>query len=61
MQAFTKAFVAVPILKNFLVVREEYEILRKVLEEKVFKGYNGIVVTGQPGIGSHETSIHVSC
>ena len=61
MQAFTDAFAAVPILKNSLVVREEYKILRKVLEEEVLKSCRGIVVTGHPGIGSYKTLVHVQC
>ena len=72
MHAFTQAFAAPAAVKNVLVVRKEYEILRKALEEKEKKqgeeykkkkkGHNdqlGVVVTGQPGIGSYETLDHV--
>ena len=42
-----------------LVVRKEYELLRKAMEEAVSQGCLAIVVTGQPGIGSYETFVHV--
>ena len=59
-QSFTDAFEAAPIPRNVLVVPEEYEIHRKALEEeKGYKSPHGIVVTGQPGIGSYETLVYV--
>ena len=70
MHAFTQVFASRAIVKNVLVVRKEYEILRKALEEmeakkeeeqkrkKGPKDQLGVVVTGQPGIGSYETLVH---
>ena len=39
--------------KDFLVVRKEYEILRKALEEQS-KSSRSILLTGHAGIGSYE-------
>ena len=44
---------------DVLVIRKEYEILEKELEKAVHNGCPSIVVTGQPGIGSYETLVHV--
>ena len=72
MDAFTQAFAAAAVVKDVLVVRKEYEILQKALEEKgkkqdeeykkKKKGHKdqlSVVVTGQPGIGSYEILVHV--
>ena len=59
MQLFTDAFTVAPTLRNVLVARKEYQILRKALEQEAIKGSHGIVVTGQLGIGSYETLVHV--
>ena len=71
MQSFTDAFEAAATVRNVLVVRKEYEILREALEEKEkeeeekkkrkegHRDQLSVVVTGQPGIGSYETLVHV--
>jgi len=38
-----------------LVVRRDYELLRKAMEEGHLKGIRAFVVTGHPGIGSYES------
>jgi hypothetical protein len=42
-----------------LVIREEYEILRKVLEKD--REHRSVAVTGHPGIGSYESLFRVEC
>ena len=56
MLSVIKAFTAGPIIGNVLVVRKEYTKLREVLEKD---SRAAIVITGQPGIGSYETLVHV--
>jgi hypothetical protein len=41
-------------LEGVLVIREEYEILRRALEDDL-KVFRDIAVTGHPGIGSYES------
>jgi hypothetical protein len=41
--------------QDVLVVREDYETLRQVLEDQRQEGYHAFVVTGHPGIGSYES------
>lgn len=54
MQVLRDVFGAAAVMGNALVIREEYGILLKALEEHYYDE-DAIVVTGQPGIGSYET------
>jgi hypothetical protein len=44
-------------IADVLVVREEYVWLREEMEKGFLRNQCGIVVTGQPGIGSHQGSL----
>jgi hypothetical protein len=43
------------IIEDILVIRDEYEMLRQVLENHPKSQTKSIVVTGHPGIGSYES------
>jgi len=59
MRSITGALAVRKMVGDVLVIRKEYEILEKELEKAVHNGCPSIVVTGQPGIGSYETLVHV--
>ena len=44
-------------VQDVLVVRQDYELLREMMEEGHLKASNSMVVAGQPGIGAYTSNV----